>query len=33
MAGLTLVIALMLFVTWNDLVQLNVVEYLDSLLG
>ena len=33
MAGLTLVIALMLLVTWNDLVQLNVVEYLDSLLG
>lgn len=33
MAGLTLVIALMLFVTWNDLVQLNVVEYLDSWLG
>ncbi|MEQ8398573.1 RIP metalloprotease RseP [Thalassobaculum sp.] len=33
MAGLTLVIALMLFVTWNDLVQLNVVTYLGSLLG
>lgn len=33
MAGLTLVIGLMLFVTWNDLVQLNVVEYIGSLLG
>ena len=33
MAGLTLVIALMLFVTWNDLIQLNVVGYLGSLLG
>jgi regulator of sigma E protease len=33
MAGLTFVIALMLFVTWNDLVQLNVVTYLGSLLG
>lgn len=33
MAGLTLVIALMLFVTWNDLVQLNVVQYIGSLLG
>ena len=33
MAGLTLVLALMLFVTWNDLVQLNVVEYIGSLLG
>lgn len=33
MAGLTLVIALMLFVTWNDLVQLNVVGWVGSLLG
>jgi regulator of sigma E protease len=33
MAGLTLVIALMLFVTWNDLIHLKVVEYIGSLLG
>lgn len=33
MAGLTLVIGLMLFVTWNDLVQLNVVQWVGSLLG
>lgn len=33
MAGLTLVIALMLFVTWNDLVQLHVVDWVGSLLG
>jgi len=33
MAGLTLVIALMLFVTWNDLVQLKVLAYIGSLLG
>jgi len=33
MAGLSLVIALMLFVTWNDLIHLNVVEYIGTLLG
>jgi len=33
MAGLSLVIALMLFVTWNDLIHLKVVEYIGSLLG
>lgn len=32
-AGLSLVMALMLFVTWNDLVRLQVVDYLGSLLG
>ncbi|NQW09679.1 MAG: RIP metalloprotease RseP [Alphaproteobacteria bacterium] len=32
-AGLSLVVALMLFVTWNDLVRLQVVDYIGSLLG
>ena len=32
-AGLTCVIGLMLFVTWNDLVHLRVVEFLGSLFG
>jgi len=32
-AGLAVVVSLMLFVTWNDLVQLKVVEFLGSLLG
>ena len=31
MAGLTMVIALMVFVTWNDLVQLRVFEFFGSL--
>ena len=31
LAGLTMVIALMLFVTWNDLAQLQVFDYLGSL--
>lgn len=33
MAGLALVVALMVFATWNDLVQLRVVEFLGSLIG
>ena len=33
MAGLAVVLCLMVFVTWNDLVQLKVVEYIGSILG
>ena len=31
--GLTLVIGLMVFVTWNDLVQLKVFDFFGRLLG
>ncbi|MGY8961337.1 MAG: site-2 protease family protein, partial [Alphaproteobacteria bacterium] len=31
MVGLSLVIGLMIFVTWNDIVQLRVVEFFGSL--
>ena len=30
--GLTMVLSLMVFATWNDLVQLNVVTYIKNLL-
>jgi len=33
MAGLTLVIGLMIFVTWNDIVQLKVIEFFGTLFG
>lgn len=33
MAGLAMVVALMVFATWNDLVQLKVVSFLGSLIG
>lgn len=32
-AGLVLVVGLMLFVTWNDLVQLKVIEFFGGLMG
>jgi regulator of sigma E protease len=33
MAGLGLVVMLMLFVTWNDLLRFDIVGYLGSLIG